>query len=667
MKSSLLSWAICLNVFFLSCSTAVYAQTSTSITIDGKESGRIFDGIGALSAGASSALLWDYPRRERDQILNYLFKPNYGASLQILKVEIGGDMNSTDGAEESSQRTPTDTNYNRGYEWWLMEQAKKRNPNIKLYGLEWGAPGWFKGGFWSRDNIDYIINWIKHAQSDHDLHIDYIGGWNESGWNAKWFEELKAALRRNGLTTEVVGADNWWNVVPAIKKDSSFRAGLDVIGIHYPCGWESTTMVCPDDSVARRLGLPIWASEAGSQNYNFGADALARGINRDYIDSRITAMINWSLICSWYPGFPFWGDGLMLADEPWSGHYEVGKSIWAVAQTTQFAKPGWKYLDGACGYLGNNSLNGSYVALESPDRRDYSVIIETVDASSSQTVRFSVSGGLSTSEVHVWRTWLPSVDPDEYFVHQTNIKPKNGRYTLELQPQSIYSITTTTGQHKGTAVSPPSAIMRLPFEQDFNNCRLGSIPKYFDSIQGAFDVDSARGGRRGLCLRQEINIPPILWHYGSPTPPLVVFGDTRWTNYKVSVDALLEGPGYVDLIGRLNKQMMSAPGASQGYHLRVFSSGKWELFAENDKGQKSILASGKTSIGINAWHRLSIRFDAGTIEAFIDSSLVAKIKDSSYGFGQVGLLVNKWQNADFDNVSVVRTSNSSSFFDKMSR
>lgn len=27
-----------------------------------------------------------------------------------------------------------DANYFRGYEWWLMKEAKKRNPNIKLIG-----------------------------------------------------------------------------------------------------------------------------------------------------------------------------------------------------------------------------------------------------------------------------------------------------------------------------------------------------------------------------------------------------------------------------------------------------------------------------------------------------------------------------------------------------
>jgi hypothetical protein len=35
--------------------------------------------------------------------LDYLFKPHYGASLNILEVEIGGDMNSTDGSESSHE------------------------------------------------------------------------------------------------------------------------------------------------------------------------------------------------------------------------------------------------------------------------------------------------------------------------------------------------------------------------------------------------------------------------------------------------------------------------------------------------------------------------------------------------------------------------------------
>lgn len=48
-------------------------------------------------AGATTRLLIDYPTQQRDEVLDYLFKPNFGASLHVLKVEIGGDSQSTDG------------------------------------------------------------------------------------------------------------------------------------------------------------------------------------------------------------------------------------------------------------------------------------------------------------------------------------------------------------------------------------------------------------------------------------------------------------------------------------------------------------------------------------------------------------------------------------------
>lgn len=126
------------------------------IVIDGASPGRVYDGLGGLSAGASSRLLIDYQEPQRSQILDYLFKPNYGASLQICKVEIGGDVNSTDGSEPSHMHTATDQNYHRGYEWWLMQQAKKRNPSLKLYALEWAVPAWVNPAgedVWTDSNI----------------------------------------------------------------------------------------------------------------------------------------------------------------------------------------------------------------------------------------------------------------------------------------------------------------------------------------------------------------------------------------------------------------------------------------------------------------------------------------------------------------------------------
>ena len=80
----------------------------------------------------------DYPEAQRSELLDLLFLPQYGASVQMLKVELGGDDQSTDGTEPSHSHVPGDTGCNRGWEWWLLEEARRRNPAIRTYALPWG-------------------------------------------------------------------------------------------------------------------------------------------------------------------------------------------------------------------------------------------------------------------------------------------------------------------------------------------------------------------------------------------------------------------------------------------------------------------------------------------------------------------------------------------------
>eukprot|EP01052_Picozoa_sp_SAG31_P007155 SAG31_NODE_337_length_17493_cov_5.855755_18_plen_119_part_00 len=88
--------------------------------LDGSAPSWTYDGHGALSAGASSRLLIDYPEPTRSSILDLLFKPNSGAAMHMLKVEIGGDGQSTDGTEASHMHNRGDLDCNRGYEFWLL-------------------------------------------------------------------------------------------------------------------------------------------------------------------------------------------------------------------------------------------------------------------------------------------------------------------------------------------------------------------------------------------------------------------------------------------------------------------------------------------------------------------------------------------------------------------
>ncbi|HMG23021.1 MAG TPA: hypothetical protein VK607_16915, partial [Kofleriaceae bacterium] len=515
-------------------------QAATTTTIDGNAAGRVFDGVGAISGGGgNSRLLFDYPEPQRTQILDYLFKPGVGAAMQILKVEAGGDTNSTSGAEPSHRHTASDLNCNRGYEWWLMEQAKARNPAIKLYVLAWGAPGWIGNGtFFSTDMINYYVSFLDCAKNSHGLTVDYLGGWNERGFNKTWYENLRSTLNSTGYgNVQIVADDTSFTPANEVISDSAFAAAVGVLGSHYVCGYRSAQTTCPSSANAIASGKKVWASENGSDDYNLGGNALARGINRGYLDGKMTAYINWPVIAAITPNIPFPTMGVALAAQPWSGAYSVGKNAWVMAHTTQFTAPGWRYLDSASGFLGGNRANGSYVTLRSPSTGTYSVVIETMDATAAQPFTATVTGGLATSTVHIWSTAVNSTNPANYFVHSGDVTPSNGTFTVTLQPGTLYTLTTGTGQGKGTATGPAAASFALPYSDGYDGYAVGTEDRYLADMQGVFEVVTCGGGRAGRCVRQMSPRAPITWD--SLSDPYALLGDVGWSNYSVSSDVLL--------------------------------------------------------------------------------------------------------------------------------
>ena len=153
-----------------------------SATLDASTAHHVYAGHGALSAGASSRLLWDYMEPQRSEVLDYLFKPQFGAALQMLKVEVGGDAQSTDGTEPSHRHTRRDLSCTRGYELFLIEEAKKRQPGILTYGLVWGTPAWVGNGtYYSQDGVDYLVDWVRCIKqaTTASVTLDYLGLWSE--------------------------------------------------------------------------------------------------------------------------------------------------------------------------------------------------------------------------------------------------------------------------------------------------------------------------------------------------------------------------------------------------------------------------------------------------------------------------------------------------------
>jgi len=627
---------------------SLIALSQQMVEINPNDAGRIYEGIGALSAGASTRLLIDYPEPYRSQILDILFKPKYGASLQHLKVEIGGDVNSTDGTEPSHARTreefenPKPEYFRRGYEWWLMEEAKKRNPGIYLDCLEWGVPGWIgDGNYYSQDNINYIIAFIKGAKKYHNLNIDFTGIWNERMYNIEFIKNLRKALDENGLNeVKIIAADqsngqDKWLIADDMKQDIELRKAISVIGDHYI----ERDMAYNSSDNAKSFGIPIWNTEGGPWKGDWtGFVYLAKMYNRDYIEGRMTKNVTWSLITSYFSNLSLPNSGLMTANTPWSGYYDVEPAVWAAAHTTQFTEPGWKYIDSGCGYLENK---GSYVTLvSSSGKPDFSVVVETMDAEQNQTVTFKINKNTVVKKIFVWCTIVKG----GAFEQLAPISVRNNEFTVILQPKALYTLTTTTGQQKAIAIPPANNPFPFPFNAGFEDEKLMATPKYFSDQGGAFVV-VRRNDQQGNCLRQVITRRGIEW--GSETSfNQTVVGDQSWTDYSVSCEILFSEPfSYATIFSRATEMSRSSR-LPQAYIMKLESSGKWELSASNKR-----LASGLIELNNNNWQSMLLNAKGDKLKAIINGQVVTEISDTTYTHGMAGLGTS-FHLVDFDNFEV---------------
>jgi hypothetical protein len=94
-----------LLLLLLLAALGVSTGGGTTVRIDTAPAahGPEFHGLGGCSAGTGPRLLVDYPEPARSTLLDYLFLPNHGASLDIIKLEIGGEGDSTTGTESSHE------------------------------------------------------------------------------------------------------------------------------------------------------------------------------------------------------------------------------------------------------------------------------------------------------------------------------------------------------------------------------------------------------------------------------------------------------------------------------------------------------------------------------------------------------------------------------------
>ena len=515
--------------------------------------------------------------------------------------------------------TRDDLSCTRGYEGWLISEAKKRNPGITTYGLSWATPRWVGDGqgngtgFHSPDNWVYQTKWLECIRNTTGYSVDWMGTWNEKTPGPPGYVTgLRAAFDAAGFAgTQISVYDGDWStgdVVAEALADPAFAASFSSVGRHYPC-------VMPFPAVEAEIHKKYWASEDSSASNDWaGASCWARLLNRNYVYNNMTATIAWSLIWAAPAGLPFLGAGLMTAVQPWSGHYSGGDGggppsaapsldgpLWTTAHTTQFTRPGWRYLLTGSGSGLLPGGGGSFVTLVPPaDLSALTIVIEKVagpckcsanatPAPADGVVTFALAGGLPGpgTRLQVWRTSAAA-----QFVRDAAdaAVAADGTLSVFVAADTVVTLSTLAGAGKGAppAPPPPPAPFPLPYADDFSGYPEDAAPlRLWADQTGSF---AARGGAMAQVVGEDPG--PNRW-VREDLDPITLLGDaTLAADVVVAVGATFaparnaSGAGsaalgftYVQACARVLNYTGLRTQAPPGYCVGVNATGAWAVRA----------------------------------------------------------------------------------------
>jgi O-glycosyl hydrolase len=181
---------------------------------------------------------------QKNAVMNKLFNPMTGIGLNFIRQPMGASDFSASGnySYDDMPSGQTDPNldhfsieHDKAYIIPLLKQAVQLNPDIKIMGTPWSAPGWMKsgdsmvGGSLKASAYDAFANYfVKYVQAyrAQGLSIDYISAQNEplftpGGYPGMSLPAIEAsnfiknnlgpAFTANKISTKILAYDHNWD------------------------------------------------------------------------------------------------------------------------------------------------------------------------------------------------------------------------------------------------------------------------------------------------------------------------------------------------------------------------------------------------------------------------------------------------------------------------
>lgn len=650
--------------------TAQVNAAYQNITIDGNtvntDEGTIFRGLGAITGNNSSRLLMDYKTQNPEaywEIMNLLFKPDYGAGLTHVKIELGSDVNSSSGTEPSVMRSADETaDVTRGAGFLFAADALSINPGITVDLLRWGEPKWVTDAFAESGEAGYAARylWYKSAidaaYDTYGIKFTHISADRnetekpDTDWIVYFAERLENETdeRYDYGAIKIVASDELgsWNLARAMLSDERLRGAVDILAEHYNTWADGNAK-----KLNREYGKEIWYSEgiastniaklsvtssgSGLNGTNGALDVCNRIIN-GYYNGKMTMYEYQPAVAAYYSGAKYFPKSLLNAQNPWSGYYEADCGIWTSAHFTRFMKNGWRYIDSACYGDGKEShaiseTTNNYLTATNPETGDYSIVICN-DSAEQRNYTFTLENmAKAGAPITVWETRGPDEGQEydaNYFKKIGTYQPAetDGKYaySIEVKPYSLVTVTTLDVGEADISVyrcnheDQPLDIHytdNFDYSPEFLSSR-GYAPLYTTDYGGAFEVAEIDGNHVLKQMIDEDN-KPTDWHYRGTPNPITSLGDDRWSNYSAEIDFRFADPAddnYISFGVRYLTAELNTQTAENGYGIRMNPNGKW-TFLKNGKTLEEGTIEGFRSA---PWHTVKVTVSENKVGVAVD-------------------------------------------------
>lgn len=370
------------------------------------------------------------------------------------------------------------------------------------------------------------------------------------------------------------------------------------------------------------------------------------------------------------------------------------------------------------GATGTNPVNGrngapSYMTLAAPDKGDFSTVLMN-DSELEQTYELkAVNMAYATPRaIELWET--RAADPGEafnsnYLQYVCSMSPDDsGVYVVTVKPYSVVTATTLVNsvsrEHNTPlpvegerivldtdatgAVQDPSDTTLYADDFDYSDrtvpaigeggkitgteeyiaSRGGSksvIPRYTSDRNGAFEA-YLPDGSSNYVLRQQVDRSAFglggTWNDGEP---ITGIGDSRWLNYRVSVDVSFEhdslegGDNYAAVGARQQGGGNSHSLNGTPYVLKYWFDGGWTLRVGGNAVASGNVANGSDGVTIDgfdashdAWHNIALQVVENRVTAYLDGVTLASYVDSNPRLSGRIDLASGYYATRFDNLEV---------------